>query len=106
MTIAATPAKSDYQTGLRAGFFPTPPQVGKYPFNVSSSACAAFDSGRCPAWIAPTHFSIGGSLSGMHTAPSEVICVLHSAGTALPPSPLATILPTVTSWWLSSATSS
>lgn len=24
MTIAATPAKSDYQTGLRAGFFPRP----------------------------------------------------------------------------------
>jgi hypothetical protein len=29
--------------------------------------------------------------------PRDVICVLHSAGTALP-RPLATILPTVTSW--------
>ena len=73
------------------------PQVGKNPFSVSSSACAAFDSGRCPAWIAPTHFSIGGSLSGMQTAPNDAICVFHSAGTALPPRPLATILPTVTS---------
>ena len=65
-------------------------------FRVSSRACAALRA-AC-AWMDhPIHFSIGGLSSGIQTAPSDVICASHSAGTALPPSPLATILPTVTS---------
>ncbi|MNN56122.1 hypothetical protein D3C81_1710380 [compost metagenome] len=74
--------------------------------STSSSACAAVESLWSLKAITPIRRSTAGSTKVMQRAPSSCIWLMHSAGTALTPSPLATMRPMVESWWLSNATAS